>query len=359
MSWLGSLLGDMVFLAVMGGCAAILFESTARVVQWNARPMIPFAVDRLGAARLEADLDLPVKLALYERINITTDDVGARVEDVPARDIDRTNGVLFVGDSQVLGWGLTFAQTAASLLAHSLGVPQNKVAIIGSASEDPEKEMGWVVDYASHHSQRQNVEVVAVNMGNDADEMILGRSGTSFPSGRWLNSWLSHHSLAYLDLALLWSSVNEGTQGLHPEINYSMLYLNDREIDLLAQGMVESTESLINALPPADRRIVMIIPQDSQISMHEFDKYRTYYSSDSDFVLHRAAQSRAVERLDKLQEKIVRLLREKEIQVVALEPALRSAYGRTFLIDTNSHHLMAAGQVVAADSVFEALKASP
>jgi hypothetical protein len=355
---LASLLADLIFSALVCVVAAVLVEVTARLIQVNARPMIPFVIDRLGATRLEADLDIPIQLPHYARMRLVTDGLGARVASVAARDAERTGGVLFVGDSQILGWGLAFQQTAAARLAGLIGVPREKVAIVAAPAEDPEKEVGWARDYARLRPERQRVEVVALNLGNDLEEIYLSRAGTLFQSSGGLSAWLSHHSVAYLDLALLRSAL-WGQQGEpHPEVNSAMRRLDDEERSLLAADVAASLERLFNELPPADQRIVMIIPQDSQVRIEEFDKYRAYYSDEADFSLHKAAQEIAVARLKEFQQMGAACLRAAGLTVVLLEPALREAWRKTDLIDTRSHHLMAAGQEIAARAVAAVMKAA-
>jgi hypothetical protein len=348
------LLSDFVFLILVILTCVLLVEGVLRIVQLNERPMIPSIVDRFGATRLQPLLNLPVRLPEYQAIRLVTDEAGARVASVAARDGDRSNGVLFVGDSQVLGWGLSFEHTAASRLAGIIGIPQDKIAILAAPAEDPEKEIGWARDYSRRWRQRQRVEVVALNLGNDLEEIYLTRVGTLFPSSGGLPAWLSRHSLAYIDLTLLRASL-QGEQGEpHPEVNSAMLWLNEDERKLLAEGAADSVERLFTVLPPADRRIVMVIPQDSQVRIDEFDKYRRYYSDDADFKLHKAAQEVALDRLEIVQQVIVAKLESRGIKVVLVEPALSQAWGRGQLIDTRSHHLMNAGQEVAARALVPA-----
>jgi hypothetical protein len=352
------LLADLVFFGLACVVAAVLVEGAARLIQWNARPMIPFVIDRLGATRLEANLEMPIRLPQYARTDLVTDDLGARVASVAARDTERTGGVLFVGDSQILGWGLPFEQTAAALLAGIIGVPLAKVAIIAAPAEDPEKEIGWAQDYARLRPQRQRVEVVTLNLGNDLEEIYLTRAGTRFQSSGGLSAWLSHHSLAYIDLALLRGAL-WGEQGeQHPEVNSAMLRLDGEERSLLATGVATSLERLFDELPPADRRIVMVTPQDSQVRIQEFDKYRRFYPDEADFRLHKAAQEIAVKRLEEIQRTVSAHLRAANLTVVLLEPALREIWGKADIIDTHSHHLMAAGQEIAARAVAAAMEAA-
>ena len=352
------LVADLIFICLVSATAAILVEGTVRLVQGNARPMIPFVVDRLGATRLAADLDMPIQLPRYARMQLVSDDLGARVASVAAREADRTDGILFVGDSQVLGWGLPFEQTAAARLAGLVGVPLERVAILAAAAEDPERQIGWVEDYARRRPQRQRVEVVALNLGNDLDEIYLSRAGTRFESRGGLTAWLSNHSLAFLDLALLRQAWWAEPDDPHPEVNSAMLRLDGDERNLLAGGVAASLEHLFDALPPSDRRIVVVIPQDSQVDIREFDKYRGYYADEADFNLHKEAQEIAVERLDALQGMVGDRLKATDLNVVPLESALREAWGKADLIDTRSHHLMATGQEIAAHAIAGVMEAA-
>lgn len=344
----GKLAVDLIFLLMITVIGMALVEGTLRIVQGNGRPEIPAIIDRLGAPRLQTMLDLPVRLPRYPAMQLVTDGSGARVARAAARDADRTGGILFVGDSQLLGWALPFEQTAASNMARMIGVPQDKVAILAAPAEDPEKEIGWARDYTLRRGERQRVEVVGLNLGNDLEEIYLTRVGTLFPSRSGFRAWLSRHSVAYIDLAVLYASAWGQKGEPHPEVNSAMLWLTEDERMLLAEQAAASVERLLAALPPAERRIVAVVPQDSQVRLDQFDKYRPYYPDEADFWAHKQAQEVALDRLEIVQQAIVDRLRSRGISVVVAEPALDHAWGRPELIDTRSHHLMKAGQEVLA-----------
>lgn len=351
---------DLIFLALVVAGVAVCLELAARAIQRNSRPLIPTVLDAFGGSRLEKDLDLPVKLRNYERMQLTTDATGARVADVAASKADRSNGILFVGDSQILGWGLNFSETAAARLARRMHVPLDRVTILAAALQDPERELSWARDYTRAHPQRQRIEVVALNLGSDPDEMYMGRAPDRLPSGGSVTSWLSRHSVAYLDFDMLRLALEHRQKDQHLEVNYSMLLLNDTERAILAEGVAASLDRLVCALPPADWRAILIIPQDSQVAASQFLKYRSHYRTDSDFALHQAAQQEAVRHLEALQIDIVARLRSRlSIPVVVLEPALRAALNHPDLIDVQSHNLMAAGQEVAALALAAEMGASP
>src|SRR5690242_4192523 len=98
-----------------------VLEGGSRLFHWNARPMIPFTLDGNGAPRMVADLDISVRLPGHERIRIITDSLGARVGSRAAALADRRGGILVVGDSQALGWGLDFSATLGAQLGKRLG----------------------------------------------------------------------------------------------------------------------------------------------------------------------------------------------------------------------------------------------
>lgn len=350
-----TLTADIVFLVIVLTLAALFLELVARAVQRNARPMIPFVLDDLGGPRLLPDLDLPVRFSHYERMQLTTDALGARVADKAARAAPRDKGILFVGDSQVLGWGLSFTDTAAARLAQRMQMSADRVTILAAASQDPERELNWAQEYARAHPQRQHIEVVALNMGNDLDEIYLGRGGMRLPSGGSLTSWLSRHSVAWLDFNLVRHWLAQREHDEHLEVNYSMLLLNDAERALLAECVAQSLDALLKALPPADARLILIIPQDSQVALSQFRKYRSLYRTQADYAIHESAQRRAVQRLEALQSDVVARLERQGLSVVVAEPALRAAIGKPDLIDTLSHHLMATGQDIVAQELARAL----
>jgi len=352
--------GDLIFLALVLAGTAVLLELAARAIQRNSRPSIPSVLDSFGGTRLEKELDLPVKLPHYARMQLTTDATGARIADVAARSADRSDGILFVGDAQILGWGLSFSETAAARLARRVHVPLERVAILAADLQDPERELSWARDYSRARPQRQRIEVVALNLGNDLDEMYMGRANDHLPSGGSVTSWLSHHSVAFLDFDMLRLALESRQKDAHVEVNYSMLLLSDTERAILAEGVAASLDRLVRALPPADQRAILIIPQDSQVAASEFLKYRSLYRTDSEFALHQSAQREAVRHLDAFQTDVIARLKSKlSIPVVVLEPALRAALKRPNLIDARSQQLMTAGQEVAAQALAEAMGTKP
>ena len=80
-----------------------------------------------------------------------------------------------------------------------------------------------------------------------------------------------------------------------------MLRLDGEEHNLLAAVSPQALSVIFNELPPAEWRVVMVIPQDSPGRHREFDKYRRYYEDEADFNLHKEAQEIAVARLEALQ----------------------------------------------------------
>lgn len=357
---LQTLAADLVFLAIVLTGTAVFLEFAARALQRNARPLIPSVLDDFGARRLEKDLDLPVKLPHYERMRITTDATGARVADVAARTANRSDGILFVGDSQILGWGLSFSETAAARLGLRMHVPLERVVILAADSQDPEREISWARDYTRAQPQRQRIEVVALNLGDDLDEIYMGRSADHLPSGGPITSWLSHHSVAFLDFEMLRLALDPRRKDQHAEVNYSMLLLNDIERGILAEGVAASLDRLVHALPPAEQRAILIVPQDSQVAASQFMKYRSHYRTEADFTLHQAAQRKAVPYLETFQSDIIaRLTSRLNIPVIVLEPTLRSALNQDNLIDVQSDHLMAAGQEVTAQALARHLSLEP
>jgi len=351
---------DLIFLALVLTGAAVFLELAARALQRNSRPLIPSVLDDFGGPRLEKELDLPVKLPHYGRMQLTTDATGARVADVTARSANRADGILFVGDSQILGWGLNFSATAAARLAQRVHVPLERVTILAAALQDPERELSWARDYTRAHPQRLRIEVVALNLGSDPDDMYMGRAADHLPSSGRVTSWLSHHSVAFIDFDMLRLALEPRQKDAHVEVNYSMLLLNDTERTILAEGVAASLDRLVRALPPADQRAILIIPQDSQVDASQFLKYRALYRTDADFALHQAAQREAVRHLEAFQSNVVARLRTRlNIPVIVLESALRAALNQPDLIDVQSHHLMAAGQEVAAQALAAGMGIKP
>lgn len=332
---------------------AFAAEGISRFVHWGARPMIPYEVDRTGAARLAPLIDFAVKMPGYRRIELVTDALGCRVAHAGQVASDHRGGILFIGDSQVLGWGLPFAETMAARTAAKLDIPIENTWILAAAMQDPAAIRPWVEDYTRAHPQRHRLVVIGLNLGNDLEELAFG--STSLQRGAEIANWLATHSTLYLDWALQKQRFAAGTA------NRGMIGVNVAMVtpaldrSLLARRIVEAVDRLIQDLPAADQVAVALIPQDSQVALREFEKYRYSYVDDAEFARYRDLQRIAVERLDETTRLIVEGLTARGVIAVELAPALR-AHPDMELFDRISHHLLPQGQELAADRIVSVLR---
>ncbi len=335
----------------------LALEGASRVVHLGARPMIPYRTGADGASRMGVLLDTAVTLQGYGRLRYVTDDVGARVASVERRATERQGATLVVGDSQSLGWGQPFEATFASHLAQGLTGDATDAVILASAANDPEASLGWVAEYAQRHPVRHGLALVALNLGNDLDEMYLGRRDVRTRSP--ITEWLSSRSFLFLDMALLRQRAFGETQSMPPGTNPTVFALQPEELRVLVDETAQVLRRSLQALPPAERKAVLIVPNDYQIDLSEMKKYRAAYPDPAVFQgwLDRAPE--AAQRLDAVSRHVAERLRQQGILVVESAGALRQAATQARMFDDYSHHLTREGHVVVAATVRRALEGQP
>jgi hypothetical protein len=349
--------GDLGYCLVGALASLLVMEACTRLVQWNARPMLASIRDARGNPRLPANVDMPVKLKGYDRIELATDDQGARVADASRSEGSHSGGVLVVGDSQVIGWGLPFDQSFGALVARQLGLPVEKTWLLGAAEEDPESVLGWAQDERRAHGERLRLLLVCVNLGNDFEEMYFGRAVRQMtPTGAG-TQWLAKHSLLFVDMALVRHVVDDRRDDSVPlGVNLAMSSLDRDSRHVLVHATVDALVKLISALPPADEAIVVGIPQDSQIDPGEFEKYRVYYEHQSEFDKYRQMQRIALERLSLADADLSAQLAERGVRYVSLASALKASYKSSGYVDRSSHHLLAPAHKVMAAALANAIR---
>jgi hypothetical protein len=338
------LFGLLVILALM--------EGAARLVHGGARPMIASIRDAHGNPRLPPDVDFDVRIQGGPSSRLTTDSDSARILEPDVRGQSHEGGVLIVGDSQVMGWDMPFERAFGTLVGLHAGVSPDRVWLLAAAGQDPEAQLEWVREYSARHPQRHRLAVVAVNLGNDFEEMYFGRASVqALPTSAVLRQ-LTAHSVLFLDIALmkhLFGSrpANEVPLG----VNLSMSSLDQTARHLLVGATADAVTRLVRALPPADQVLVVSIPQDSQIDEREFLKYRKYYSSDVDFATFRHVQKAALTRLASAEAELAAVMDQRGIAYMALDVALRTRYSESGYVDRSSHHLLASAHVVMAAAI--------
>jgi len=311
-------------------------------------------VDADGNARAPSEMDMLVRLPGMDTVHYVTDNSGARVEQ--AVDAQVKPEWLFVGDSQMLGWGLEFEDSLPGRMARLHGQQMSAVRILASSRQDPVGLLAWARDYTRLHPSRHRVVAVGINLGNDLDEIYFRHYAPSPLTSSRMTEWLSLNSIAFLDFSRLLQALRgrDATPGF-AGVNTAMVLIGDdpHALQALIADTVRGVSKLFAALPAADQRVVIIIPQDSQVALAEFDKYRNAYRDDPTFEKAREMQARAIRRLDKAEFALMKQLQALGYCVISTHAELQRHYTASGYFDRNSHHLLrnaAAAAAAAFDS---------
>lgn len=337
----------------------LFLEGASRLLHGGRRPMLPYVTDAAEGPRMPRRFDADIQFARGEPVRVCTDDYGLRMARCDEPTALQPTVVLSVGDSQAFGWGLAFEHTYAALVAQRLG-GDAPVAVrsMAAAGSDVETLAAWAADYRAQSAPVPHaLNLIAVNIGNDLDEMYFGRMSARVPNAKPLSEWLTTHSYFMLDFAFAKRVLfGQSEWQLPPGANPVLFALNAGERDRLARACADAVERLAAALPPATRTVVLILPADYQIAAGEFDKYRPFYDSPAQFDGWRNRIAAAASALDRIGGQLAEDLRARGYTVAVPDARLRSADpARVF--DRQSHHITAAGQQLLADSVFDALGA--
>ena len=326
-------------------------EAASRIVHGNVRPMIPFVVDHDGGPRLAPDMDMAVRLPGRDSIRLTTDALGGRIEPGGAG----PPRILVAGDSQLLGWGLDARQSLGPVLGTALlGSPGGAVTL-AAAGADPETLVPWARDYRRAGAERLRLKVIGLNLGNDLDEMILGRALPAAPGpSQRIVEWLTLHSFAFMDLSMAMARLSGKHEGIPPGADPVLFMLDDAERTDLADGAAQAMRNLTAALPPADRTVVLLIPNDTQVAPAEFEKYRPAYPDEQTFLAWRRNVPLAKARLDAIADRVSRDLAGGDLIVLDLRAVLAGHDPRK-VFDRHSHHLTAYGTRLAAQAILARL----
>jgi hypothetical protein len=334
--------------------AGLFLEGVLRIIQQNYKPIIPYKLDN-QIPHLPYDSEFYVSLAGGVKGKYTTDDMGARILSADVRGHSREGDILIVGDSQPMGWGMDFDQTFASRLAAAVTADPGKARILAAPATDPEHFMFAISNYSQKHQERQRASIVVLNLGNDLDEMYTVREGLGVETSSAFTFWLNMHSLLYLDAALLRSKIFGGTDIQTPGINSIFYALLPDEQIVLADQAVRIVLECIKRLPPSDQVIVLITPQDFQIDLSQFDKYRSFYKTEQEFNDWKSRTPQHAEILNSLEKHIIDRFEAEHVKVVSVSSILRQAGAFEGVFDNFSHHLTAKGHQLVADALIPIL----
>ncbi len=316
----------------------LLLEVCFRIIHLGAMPVMPYQV-REQTPVMPPNAQFTVKLAGHQRASYVTDDLGARVLSADLRRATCTGGVVVVGDSQALGWGINFEDTLGSRVAELLLHDRGRVRILGAPATDPEHNLHSLTRYRNWCQGRERLSILMLNLGNDLDEMYLGRWESLPQSSGSVASWLTMHSSLYVDLTILKRKLDGSKEDLVPGVNPIMYALNRDEQDFLADRTAEIMLNLARLAQPSETVMIVVIPQDYQVAANQFDKYRPYYDSDKEFNDLKAKIPEYSKRLSELEERISRKLSDSGLTVVRFSDIAHQSDRVDDLFEHTSHHL--------------------
>jgi len=335
----------------------ILLEVCFHIIHLGAKPVVPYGVyDQTPV--MPANADFMVKLAGHPRARYITDDLGARVFAASFRDANCQGGVLAVGDSQALGWGIDFEDTFASRIAQVLLKDPGKARILAAPATDPEHNLHLLDRYRRVCRGTEKLTILTLNLGNDLDEMYLGR-WESLPqaSGR-IASWLTMHSLLYVDATILKRNLEGSKEDLVPGVNSIMYALNPDEQNFLADRTAEVMLELVRHAGPSDSVVILVIPQDYQVDIKQMDKYKNFYDSEQEFNSWKAKIPEYSNRMNEIEQYISKRLVSGGAVVINFSAIARESGTPDELFDRSSHHLTPKAYQLVADKILASISAS-
>jgi|UPI00055C77B7 hypothetical protein len=333
--------------------AGLVLECGSRLVHLNARPMIPSARGDDGTVKMVPNIAMNVRLPGQSVVKLFTDSSGARVADV--ENLLPPPTVLVVGDSQALGWGLEFSQTFASKIAARLFGDNRGARILAAAATDPESIRPWARILTSRQRTPYRLRIISVNLGNDLDEMVLGRGSISRPALGKVVEWLGTNSILFLDVTLLRFRLFGEPWGIPPGTNPVLFFLKKAEYETMVWAVAEAIVKLSRDLPDGDETIIVLIPNDTQVDPREIEKYATLYPSASSFEGWRGRANDSAQRLRLIEEKLNEQLTQRGFVVVEPLFGMQHAPAEKLFYRT-SHHLTDEGHSLVADSIINQLK---
>jgi hypothetical protein len=340
----------------LGGVAVSvgILELVARGIQLNRLPVLPYFYEG-GATVLPGDADLDVWFRGYPPTRYVTDGRGARVADRARGAVRPRRELLVLGDSQALGYMLDFQETFASRVAARLTGDSGAARILAAPASTPASLVPALRRYAAGGLERQRLAVVTLNLGNDLDEMYLEARGQLREPAGATRRWLMLHSFLYMDGVLAsarLASRNETAAGVNP-----ILYLlQPAERVALARATADGLARLV-AEVPADRKLVVVVPQDVQVDPNELQKYQRYYRDAAEWSRWSARRHDVARMMNALEDFICRELAARGQRVIRLSKlAAARRTGAPLFADT-SHHMTAAAHELIADAIVAALAA--
>jgi hypothetical protein len=340
-----------VLVLLAGVMLLLLSEGLVRLVDGGSHASVPTVALPHSVFRLPVDLDIEVALPGAEPARYRTDAGGARISPEAQSEPD-SEILLVVGDSQALGWGIPHAETFGARAADRLMAGEAAARLLAGPSTDPERALYSLRGYIRDVRPTVGTALFTINLGNDLEEMFLGRREPRLRRWQSLYETLKLNSHLF-DRATILLRGFESEDGYLPGINTALLALSPAERVLLARGVVDIVRAAREE-SAAERFIVVLIPNDYQYDTREFDKYRAQYDDPTLFETLQSNIPVMAAQMNTIHDYLRKSLRDEGMRVVdLLEHTDRLAPGRR-LFDRYYHHISTEGHRILADAVIEA-----
>ena len=334
---------------LVGMMALLFLEGILRLLHFGSKPLVPFCVEQ-GSPALPPTSDFCAAFRGHPPTRYVTDRVGARIASPKLRRKPFEDGVLVVGDSQILGYGFPFEKTFASLLATDLLGDQDKARILASPGIDPENAEFVIRRYAQTHSHRHRAIICVLNIGNDLDEIYFrGQTEHGLTWGP-VTTWLGINSYLYMD----WMIVDTQyiTPPKHPagvpRISYG---LHPDERVVLADAVVNQVLENRELLPPSDHYAVVLIPAEVQVSKTQFATNARYYRSHKEFERWSKRTFALATMMSALETYMAKRLKAAGVHVLIGSEIFRQAGSVDRIFGEDSHHLSPYAHRLLADAL--------
>lgn len=333
--------------------AFIVLEGGSRLVHWGVRPMLPNVTDASGASRMPGGLDIRVSFPGGGIFSFCSDRDGLRIACDPAA-LPLPPRIIAIGDSQTLGWGLNHEQAYGTLVGKAIGIAAGQTRAIAVAASDVETLRPWAREFKDASHASLDLKLIAINLGNDLDEMFFSRSSSQFPRFKRTSEWLAIHSYFALDFQIVKEALAASRPLFPPGTNPILFALDSAERAELVQAVVASVNKTANALPASTHTMIVLIPSDYQVAAAEFAKYEKFYPSSAQYARWAEQVAPAAAMLNEIEHELGTQLQSRGF-LVSVPRSKLQAHPPLEVFDRGSHHLTALGHQIVAESIVGSL----
>jgi len=327
-------------------------EIAARVMNGGYLPIIPYTIER-GVPVLPARAVFDVRFSDGLPVRYVTDRNGFRVGEAGTTS-PQPPGVFVAGDSQVLGYGFEFTDTFASIVAEQAFGGAERAAILGPPAMDPEMLEQALAAHRGVLAGGTPLAVVALNLGNDLDEIFTAGSWYRGIDQPWLQGWLIRNSVAYMTY-VQHAYARAADHAMVPGINRMFYMTAPEERVLLARETADLLIRASRALGAQDV-IVLIVPQDIQVFPADFGKYRKYFADAGDYARWEERVPEVAAGLRALEAYTASRIEAAGLTVIRLSALMPQDADPALYFSRTSHHLMPASHRLIADAILARLR---